>query len=313
MRPYNDDTYYDRPAVKPSHWDWTVSGYIWLAGLGGAAQLIAAIAQGTDRERFRGAIRNARIISTVGSAIGAGLLIIDLKTPQRWYNMLRILRPTSPMSFGSYILSGFGGLSALTLLGEVMDDRGKLGRAAGKVADAAQFGAAVTGAGAATYTASLLSATSSPGWAAAPRHLGALFGTAAMASAAAALALGERIGGRDANARKFEKLAGLSVIAHLGAQALMPGRRREAGLPAPSPGSREARLKGGGLVLAAALPLAAYAAGRRAGRHGPTISAVGSAGLLAGTFMLRHAALQQGIESTKQPRGYFRWAQPRQP
>src|SRR3546814_3565955 len=62
-------------------------------------------------------------------------------------------RPTSPMSFGSYILTAFGGFSALTLLGEFVDGRGRLGRAAEAAAEKAQAGAAVTGAAASTSTA----------------------------------------------------------------------------------------------------------------------------------------------------------------
>ena len=44
--------------------------------------------------------------------VGSALLIIDLHTPSRFYNMLRIFRPTSPMSIGSYVLTSFGALSA---------------------------------------------------------------------------------------------------------------------------------------------------------------------------------------------------------
>src|SRR3546814_15451143 len=71
--------------------------------------------------------------------------LIDLRTPRRWYNMLRIFRPTSPMSFGSYILTAFGGFSALTLLGEFVEGRGRLGRAAEQAAEQAQGGGTVEG------------------------------------------------------------------------------------------------------------------------------------------------------------------------
>src|SRR3546814_20363040 len=98
-------------------------------------------------------------MATAGSAAGAVLLIIALRTPRRWYNMLRIFRPTSPMSFGSYILTAFGGFSALTLLGEFVDGRGRLGRAAEAAAGQAQGGAAVTGDAGSAYPAAPPSAT----------------------------------------------------------------------------------------------------------------------------------------------------------
>src|SRR3546814_5313663 len=133
------------PPLKPSPWDWTVSGYIFLAGLSGAAQALAYIGQRIDRAAYSGVRRTARAMATAGSAAGAVLLIIDLRTPRRWYNMLRIFRPTSPMSFGSYILTAFGGFSALTLLGELVEGRGRLGRAAEQAAEQAQGGGTVEG------------------------------------------------------------------------------------------------------------------------------------------------------------------------
>src|SRR3546814_7151430 len=151
-------------------------------------------------------------MATAGSAAGAVLLIIYLRTPRRWYNRLRIFRPTSPMSVGSYILTAFGGFSALTLLGEFVDGRGRLGRAAEAAAEKAQAGAAVTGAAASTYTAALLSATSTPYWAAAPRHLGVLFASSAVASGAAALPLGERLAGRNRSEEHTSELQSLMRI-----------------------------------------------------------------------------------------------------
>ncbi len=37
-------TYYDRPALKPSLYGWKVSGYIFVGGLGGSAQILATLA-----------------------------------------------------------------------------------------------------------------------------------------------------------------------------------------------------------------------------------------------------------------------------
>ena len=64
------------------------------------------------------------ISRSAGSVVGAALLIIDLHTPTRFYNMLRIFRPTSPMSIGSYVLTSFGALSALLAAAQLRHDLG---------------------------------------------------------------------------------------------------------------------------------------------------------------------------------------------
>ena len=314
LAPYAGQSYYDQPPLKPAHWDWTVSTYIYLAGLGGAAQSLAAIAGIKDRRRFAGVIRNARYLGTVASAIGSALLIKDLKTPRRWYNMLRVLRTTSPMSFGTYILGVFGGLSAFATLSERVGRRGLLGRALARLADVAQLGAGITGAGASTYTGALLSSTSTPFWSATPRHLGVLFGTSAMACAAAALSLGERFAGRAGNARRLDEIALLATVAHLLTSLHWPRRRAKRGIPDGVTRSRQGSvLESGDLLLAGAVPLAAYGLNRLlTGGRGMPLSVLGSAAVLVGGFMLRHGALSVGLESTRQPATYFRHAQPDQ-
>src|SRR3546814_10058762 len=85
--------------MRISDWSSDVCSSDLLAGLSGAAQALAYIGQRIDRAAYSGVRRTARAMATAGSAAGAVLLIIDLRTPRRWYNMLRIFRPTSPMSF----------------------------------------------------------------------------------------------------------------------------------------------------------------------------------------------------------------------
>ena len=57
-----------------------------------------------------------RAIALAGAIVGGILLIIDLHTKQRFYNMLRIFRPTSPMSIGTYVLMGFGFFSLVAFV-----------------------------------------------------------------------------------------------------------------------------------------------------------------------------------------------------
>lgn len=309
LRPYSGQDYYGQPPLKAPHWDWKVSGYIVLAGVAGAAQSVAWIAGLRDRAGYRGALRNARLLALGASGTGAALLVADLKTPGRFYNMLRILRPTSPMSLGSYVLSLFGAASAAAALGELPAARrsARLTR----TADAAQAAAAVSGAGAATYTAALLAATSNPYWAAAPRELGTQFATSSVAGGAAALALAERAGGRRRTARRLEELAALASLAHLAASRAARRRRRAAGIAdALDDEPERIRLETADLLLAGALPLAGYALDRLSGGRAPVAAVAGSLALLVGGFLVRDGILRTGKAAAHRPEAAFRAAQP---
>lgn len=139
-----------------------------------------AAAQLAD-DRSRAIVTPARWIATVGTTTSAALLIADLGRPSRFYEMLRVFRPTSPMNMGTWILSGSGataGASAvLPLLG------------ATKLADAAGLTAELFGLGLASYTGVLISATAVPAWQHGNRTLPPLFAASATASTGALLDL----------------------------------------------------------------------------------------------------------------------------
>lgn len=303
-RDYAGETYYGRPALKPSPFGWMVGAYIWVAGLGGAAQIIATLAD------FLGAsetvVRRGRHIAFATAPVGGALLIADLHTPQRFYNMLRIFRRTSPMSIGTYVLMSFGAFSGLTVLGQMLADRGR----ARWLARAAQVPAALAGAGMTTYTAALLAATSTPLWAAEPRLLAIRFASAATASGAAALSLSERIDGHEENCGALDDLTMVATAVELAAAAVSESRYREKGVGGPlqePPWGPVHKL--GVLALGNAVPLALYALGRR--RAGASIAA--SLAVLAGGFLMRSVILHAGNRSAKRPVDYFRAAQPGEP
>lgn len=309
---YDGRTYYDQPALKPSPWNWTVSTYTFLSGLSGAAEGLGLLVRHVDQHAYRGAVRNAHMVSVAGSAVGAALLIADLRTPQRWYNMLRIFRSTSPMSFGTYILSAFGAFSGVAGLAELAGRRNPPVRGARLAADTAQVGAAVTGAGAATYTAAVLSATSTPLWAATPGCLGAKFAASSIAAAAAALSIGERLGGRHETSRRLDDVAALATAAHVCVSVATHMRRRTTGVGEEMAGSREMRaLNIADFVVAGALPLAAYGLNRFTEARSPGLSIAGSMAVLAGGALVRHLTMKAGMESARRPRAQFAFAQPR--
>lgn len=310
LRDWRGETYYGQQALKYPHWDWKVSGYIAVAGTAGAAQALATLGSLRDPEGLRAARRGARLMALAGSTAGAAMLIADLKTPQRFYNMLRILRPTSPMSFGTYIFGAFGGASLFSAFAEgPAVGRRHLLRWLGK---AAQLVSGFSGAGVATYTAALVSATSNPYWAAAPRSLGGQFAGVAVAMGAAALALWERLGGRDATARRFEKVAAIATLAHVGASTAVNKRLKECGVSQPIEQSKpQRRLKASSLIIAGAAPLVGYAlSAALGGSAGRNAAMAGSCAALAGGMLMRHGLLEAGKAAREQPESGFALAQP---
>ncbi len=190
---WDGTTYYGRQQLKPWPMEPPVVGaYILLAGLSGSSQILATVAAATGRRELDGAVRRGRYLSLLAPTIGSALLVYDLHTPKRFYNMLRVAKATSPMSIGTWVLMGFSGFATVAAAGQAGADRWPKRRWMRGVATAAGVPAAVLGSGLCTYTAALLSATSTPVWASAPATLAVRFASSSIATGSAALALGER-------------------------------------------------------------------------------------------------------------------------
>ncbi|EWY40639.1 hypothetical protein N825_34590 [Skermanella stibiiresistens SB22] len=313
-RDWNGETYYDLASVKPSPFDWKIAAYVYIAGLSGSAQIISTLANTLGDGRDETIVRNGRYLALAGALLGPPLLIADLKTHKRFYNMLRIYRTSSPMSFGSYILMGFGATSGLTALGHLLGGSGREGDGsrprARRVADMVQVPAAFLGAGMSTYTAALLSATSTPLWASAPRAMAAQFGTSAMATAAAALSLGEQISGDPENCRRLDGLAAVAAAGELVASAIAERGRRQVGTADTlREGATGSSYKVGALALGLGVPLACHAINALSKKPSRTLSVVGSLALLAGGMAMRQAVFQAGNKSAERSADYFRMTQ----
>jgi protein NrfD len=302
-------TYYDQPQLKPSHYGMPVALYIFIAGLSGASQMIATAADLAGGERNRGLVRRGRYISLLAVGLGPPLLIWDLHTPQRFYNMLRIFRGTSPMSIGTYVLSGFALFSSATAMAQLLADRrGGIGWR--RIARATQLPAALAGAGMTTYTAALLSATSTPLWAAAPRALAVQFAGSAVASGAAALIMCDHAEDNDGTVQTLENLAMAASATELVGAAVAERRYREFGLARSTALNRPwgAAHQLGAIALGAALPLALYAAERGGHRSRPRLRLTAAVMALAGSFLLRWSVIETGNASARHPQESLRFA-----
>ena len=112
--------------------------------------------------------------------------------------------------------------------------------------------AAVAGAGLSTYTASLLSATSTPLWAAAPRSLAVRFGASSVAAGAASLSLGERC---ETTRRKLDAITLAALAAELAATLASHETYRRKGVAEALDGGWGQVEKIGVTGLGTALPL----------------------------------------------------------
>jgi hypothetical protein len=200
-------TYYDRPVLKEPVWIWAVPAYFYVGGAAGAASVMGAAAEALGGDELRALVRRCRWISAAGTAAGAALLIYDLGRPERFLNMLRVFRPTSAMSMGSWTLAAAGALSSGAAL---FSHRGGIPRALG---DASGLAAGAIGLPLAGYTAVLLSDTAVPLWRHTRRSLPLLFVASAITSAASVLQTVGLSDDEERAIRVFDVLGGLAESA----------------------------------------------------------------------------------------------------
>ncbi|MBV9489503.1 MAG: polysulfide reductase NrfD [Verrucomicrobia bacterium] len=183
--------YYGKPVVKPPVWVWEIALYFFIGGLAGMAAVIAAPAY------FRGhadVTRAAMWLAAAGALLSPVLLIMDLGRPWLFLNMLRVFKPKSPMSVGSWIVSCFGACAIPGALAIELDQRhalagGTLALLLHLLAVVLVVGTAFWGMFLATYTGVLIGVSAIPAWFSHHRLLPLHFGTVGLGSAAGALEL----------------------------------------------------------------------------------------------------------------------------
>ncbi|WP_434384847.1 NrfD/PsrC family molybdoenzyme membrane anchor subunit [Melittangium boletus] len=176
-------SYYGQPVLKAPVWIWSVPLYFYVGGTAGAASVLGVAAELAGGEKLRALGHRCRWVGAAGDLVSAGLLIHDLGRPERFLYMLRVFRPTSPMSLGTWILSGSGAFNGLAAL--LSGRKGALGR----VGDVAAVGGGLLGMPLAGYTAVLLTNTAVPLWQAVHKSLPLLFMASSVAGAGGLLRL----------------------------------------------------------------------------------------------------------------------------
>ncbi len=173
-----DRTYYDRPVIKKSVWSWDIPAYYYVGGATGSAMALGAAATLINRDRLSRLVLQSRVVGLAGSMVSAYFLVHDLGRPERFLNMMRVFRPTSPMSVGAWILfffSGSAGVAAISQLGP---------RWIRRIGDASAVISGVFGLGLSGYTGVLVSNTTVPVWQRPHRLMPALFLSSGVSGAA---------------------------------------------------------------------------------------------------------------------------------
>jgi formate-dependent nitrite reductase membrane component NrfD len=275
-------SYYGRPILKEPVWKPAVPFYLFTGGIAGGCAVLHGIAKLAGHERLA---RTALYVGAASDAVSPALLISDLGRPERFLNMLRVFKVTSPMSVGSWTLAVSGSASNTAAALEAL-------RVLPRVKAVAETVSFLAGPPLATYTGTLLADTAIPVWHEARRELPWLFGASASASAGAATAL--FLPSEDAGPARRLAIAG--VAAELALKRAMENRLGFVG---------EVYKQGeagrfGRIAKACAVTGAAVLAAR--GKRSRAALAGGSALVLAGELALRWSVFRAGFQSARDPR-----------
>lgn len=166
------------PIVKPAVWTWEVPLYFWFGGIAAGSSFVGLACDLAGDERSAATARKVALGALAPCPV---LLIADLGRPARFLYMLRIFKPRSPMSMGTWCLTSFGGLGTAAVGSDLL----------GRRRTARRLGAAtaVVGGYLGSYTGVLLSTTAVPLWARSRLFLGPIFVATATATGAAATRL----------------------------------------------------------------------------------------------------------------------------
>jgi formate-dependent nitrite reductase membrane component NrfD len=296
-------SYYDIPPIKAPHWRWYIINYFFLGGISGAAFAISALGDLVSED---GEIARAgRYLSIAALLPCPVLLILDLGRPERFLNMLRVVKLRSPMSLGSWallFLSVFSGMAAFCqLLADLTHRTFLVGprRVCGVLG--LPFALFMSG-----YTGVLLAATNVPLWARNSLLWGPTFVSSSFSSTLAALSL---ILGRDRKRHPdtMNRMAQAEVICLSTELALMgAGIVRLGELGKPLTHGRWGKLFWpitvvGGLILPLGLHL-----GQSNREDDPYYrSRIAALLVLIGSYTLRVLMIFAGRESASRPADYF--------
>ncbi|HTZ54414.1 MAG TPA: NrfD/PsrC family molybdoenzyme membrane anchor subunit [Candidatus Acidoferrum sp.] len=298
-------TYYERPLLKPPHWGWSVTTYLFTGGIMGGLGLIQLLADRHDEDE-RKLRRTARITSFLLAAANPALLISHLGRPERFLNMLRIMKFKSPMSLGVWGLVFYSGAAGGNVVRELANS-GVVPRwlrfFAPGILTPAQ---ALLGAFTAGYTGVLLSATANPFWSSGKRHIPAASVASGLSSACALSTLLSVLEGNGRVTHKIERLELVAATAELAILAHFERHAGNYGTPFFT-GARGKRMRTYTIQAGILAPMALNLLGMLPLPKpvDATRSVIASVLTLVGGYIFRESLIEAGKLSARDPRAAF--------
>ena len=275
-------SYYGRPIIKEPTWTWEIPTYFFTGGLAGASSVLSSAARVTGNDALA---RRALYVGAVADLVSPVLLISDLGRPERFHHMLRVVKVTSPMNLGSWVLLVNGGATTTAAMLQLLGRWKPLRIAASIVA-------ALAGPPLATYTGVLVADTAVPVWHEARHELPWIFGASAAASAGAAASM--FVHPRDAGPAR--RIAAAGVLAEGALMQAMELRLGTVGEVYHQGEAGKLSWTAKGLSVAGATLLATR------GRTSRASAVLGGALVCAGELCLRWSVFKAGFQSARDPK-----------
>jgi Ni/Fe-hydrogenase subunit HybB-like protein len=200
--------YTNRPVTKAPDWHGLVAWDLLFNNLTTGLFLVAAIGDLAVPEVFSDVARVAYPVALVFLLTDLVCLVLDLGDPLRFHHMLRVFKPTSPMSLGTWCLTVYSLPLTLAAALSLLPERAM---ALEWVRRAAIVLGLLPALGSAAYKGVLLSTNAQPGWRDARWLGGYLTNSALLLGCAEMLALSVSMG-QESAAATFRTAVGLLLV-----------------------------------------------------------------------------------------------------
>ena len=179
--------YYQQPLLKEPQWTPLIPFYFFVGGAAGSLGVIGSLADVIGGEQKLAS--EARWLAFGGAALSGALLVTDLGRPGRFLHMLRVFKPQSTMSMGSWILSGFSVFAFSSSAADAMEHFWGANLLIHLLRGAGRVGSVLFGMPFHNYTGVLLATTAIPAWNARASSLPGHFGMSGLQAGASILEL----------------------------------------------------------------------------------------------------------------------------